>query len=209
METLTTQETVRLCELERIIQKGKDTFVEVGTALAEIRDAKLYKPKQTFEEYCKERWDFSYRRAVQMIEAAATVKNMNQGSHSMPTTERQARPLAKLPPEDQPAAWEKAQELAKEEGKPVAARHVEAAVEEVMPKKEPEPEIDPVVVDGTQDQNDNQKKGKIDLGVPCSGMEFWAMARSQLQRINKKDKERVQALEACIKYCKERISNKK
>jgi len=207
METLTTQETVRLCELERIIQKGKDTFVEVGTALAEIRDAKLYKPKQTFEEYCKERWGFDRTYAHRLIESANVCKVLPMGN--IPKTERQARPLAKLPPEDQPAAWEKAQELAKEEGKPVAARHVEKAVEEVMPKKEPEPEIDPVVVDGTQDQNDNQKKGKIDLGVPCSGMEFWAMARSQLQRINKKDKERVQALEACIKYCKERISNKK
>jgi hypothetical protein len=208
MDTLTTQETVRLCELERIIQKGKDTFVEVGTALAEIRHAKLYKPKQTFEQYCKERWGFTKTYANNIIAAAEVVANLTTNVVK-PDSEGQIRPLAKLPPEDQPAAWEKAQELAKEEGKPVAARHVEAAVEEVMPKKEPEPEIDPVVVDGTQDQNDNQKKGKIDIGVPCSGMEFWAMARSQLQRINKKDKERVQALEACIKYCKERISNKK
>jgi hypothetical protein len=149
METLTTQETVRLVELERIIQKGKDTFVEVGTALAEIREAKLYRPKQTFEQYCKERWNFSKQSAYQFISAAEVVDNVRNCGH-IPTTESQARPLTKLPPEDQPAAWEKAQELAKEEGKPVAARHVEAAVEEVMPKKEPEPDVDPVVVDGTQ-----------------------------------------------------------
>ena len=149
METLTTQETVRLVELERIIQKGKDTFVEVGTALAEIREAKLYRPKQTFEEYCKDRWDFTRDYASKLIMAAEVVGNLST-IVDKPKTESQTRPLAKLPPEDQPAAWEKAQELAKEEGKPVAARHVEKAVEEVMPKKEPEPDVDPVVVDGTQ-----------------------------------------------------------
>lgn len=47
-----------------------------------------------------------------------------------PETEYQARHLAKLPPADQPKAWEKANEIAKAEGKPVAARHVEQAVAE-------------------------------------------------------------------------------
>jgi len=55
----------------------------------------------------------------------------------------------------------------------------------------------------------NTPKQKIDYGGPCSGMEFWGMARSQLQRINKIDKERVQALEACIKYCQQRINDEK
>ena len=162
METLTTQESVRLCELERIIQKGKDTFVEVGTALAEIQRDKLYKPKQTFEEYCLDRWGFTRMHASRIIAAAKVVNNVTDRLHRAeysnnpaskaftPLNIEQTRPLAKLRPEDQPAAWERAQEKAKEEGKPVAARHVEAAVEEVMPKKEPEPEIDPVVVDGTQ-----------------------------------------------------------
>ena len=131
-DILTTQETVRLCELERIIQKGKDTFVEVGTALAEIRDAKLYKPAQTFEEYCKTRWDMERRQAYRLIDAATVITNVSHGtqSESAPTSERQARPLAKLPAAEQPAAWTKAQEKAKEEGKPVAARHVEEAVAE-------------------------------------------------------------------------------
>ena len=53
-----------------------------------------------------------------------------------PKNEAQARPLAKLPAAQQPAAWEKAQAKAKDEGKPVAARHIEAAVAEVMPKAE-------------------------------------------------------------------------
>jgi hypothetical protein len=33
----------RLAELEKVIAKGQKTFVEVGLALAEIRDLRLYK----------------------------------------------------------------------------------------------------------------------------------------------------------------------
>jgi len=33
----------RLEELEKVIAKGQQTFVEVGMALAEIRDLRLYK----------------------------------------------------------------------------------------------------------------------------------------------------------------------
>ena len=45
---------------------------------------------------------------------------------STPESERQARPLAKLPAEEQPAAWKEAVETAPE-GK-VTAKHVEAVV---------------------------------------------------------------------------------
>ena len=144
-DLITPEETVRLCELERIIQKCKDTFVEVGTALAEIRDSRIYRSTfKTFEDYCQKRWEFEKAYAFRMIAAAEVVANLSPMGDT-PSSERQARPLAKLPAEQQPAAWEKAQEIAKEEGKPVAARHVEAAVLEVMPKEEPEV----VVVDGT------------------------------------------------------------
>lgn len=34
------------------------------------------------------------------------------GIQKLPTSERQARPLTSLPKEDQPEAWEKAQEIA-------------------------------------------------------------------------------------------------
>lgn len=143
-EILTTKETVRLCELERVIQKGKDTFVEVGTALAEVRDNRMYRATfKTFEEYCQKRWEFNRDYASKMIMAAEVINNLST-IVDKPKTESQARPLTKLPAEKQPAAWERAQEKAKEEGKPVAARHVEAAVLEVMPKDGPEP----LIVDG-------------------------------------------------------------
>ena len=147
-DILTTQETVRLCELERIIQKGKDTFVEVGTALAEIRDSRIYRATfKTFEDYCQKRWEFNRDYVNKIIRAADVIANLDT-MVSKPESERQARPLAKLPAAEQPAAWTKAQEKAKDEGKPVAARHVEAAVAEVMAKTEPET----VVVDGTDEE---------------------------------------------------------
>ena len=39
---------------------GKKTFVEVGLALAEIRDLRLYKREYSgFEEYCQKKWGWT------------------------------------------------------------------------------------------------------------------------------------------------------
>ena len=142
---LTTQETVRLCELERIIQKNKDGFVECGLALSEVRDSNMYRATfKTFEEYCQKRWEFSKRQCDRLISAAKVTENLGPIGPK-PETESQARPLAKLPAAEQPAAWTKAQEKAKDEGKPLAARHVEAAVEEAR-----WPEV--VVVNGVEEK---------------------------------------------------------
>lgn len=98
-----------------------DTFVEVGTALSEIRDSRIYRATfKTFEEYCETRWEFSKRQCDRLISAAKVTENLGPMGPK-PESERQARPLAKLPAEQQPAAWAKAQEKAKDEGKPVAA----------------------------------------------------------------------------------------
>jgi hypothetical protein len=47
-----------LPELERVIEQGLATFREVGTALAEIRDRRLFLDRgySDFENYCKARW---------------------------------------------------------------------------------------------------------------------------------------------------------
>jgi hypothetical protein len=105
-EILTPKETVRLCELERVIQKGKDTFVEVGTALAEIRDSRMYRATfKTFDDYCQERWGFSRIRAHQMIDAAQTATVLTNVNMQPPKSEAQARPLAKLPAETLHFQW--------------------------------------------------------------------------------------------------------
>ena len=70
-------------------------------------------------------------RASQLIGASGVVKNVNQGLQNATETERQARPLTKLPASDQPAAWERAQVIAETGGEAVKAKHVEQAVGEM------------------------------------------------------------------------------
>jgi len=96
---LTTTDVTNLERCEQIIERGKDTFVEVGLALTEIRDKKLYRRDyDTFQAYCQERWDFTRRRADQLIKAADTVlkfapfvlKTNSGKSEELPTKGHQA-----------------------------------------------------------------------------------------------------------------------
>jgi len=130
---LTTQEQDELAHHEAIIQRGIDTFVEVGNALAAIREARLYRAQfATFEAYCRERWDIGRSRAYQMISAAAVVTNVSTIVDTpAPTNEAQARPLTSLPPEQQAPAWRDAVAAAPN-GRPTAA-DVKAVVEARRP----------------------------------------------------------------------------
>jgi hypothetical protein len=68
---LDTLERGRLTELEAVIERGIATFVDVGLALAEIRDGRLYRQTHsTFDDYCRERWGFSRSRGYRLIRAA-------------------------------------------------------------------------------------------------------------------------------------------
>ena len=60
----------RLAELEAIVERGQKTFLEVGRALREIRDGRLYKKNySTFEEYCQRRWGMGRSAAYAYMEA--------------------------------------------------------------------------------------------------------------------------------------------
>jgi hypothetical protein len=93
---LTATESERLGELEAVIDRGKQTFLEVGNALLAIREEKLYRPL-TFEAYCDQRWGFSDRRARQFMAAAETGTRVPV---SLPS-ERHARIVAAIPEEHQ------------------------------------------------------------------------------------------------------------
>lgn len=125
-------ETTELAELERVISDGLRTFVEVGRALAKIRDGKLYQGEgfKSFEAYCRERWDFTRMRAHQLIQAAEVSENVKHVLHDeAPANPRQAAELAKLPAGEQPRAWQEAVATAPE-GK-VTAKHVAAVVAKI------------------------------------------------------------------------------
>src|SRR5215467_25406 len=94
-------------QIEIIIEKGKNIFIEVGLALREIRDGKLYKENyRTFEEYCQNRWN--WRRAyVNRLVAASKVAESLAPVGAKLKNEWRAREFTRLNPEDiQPVASE-------------------------------------------------------------------------------------------------------
>ena len=69
-------------------------------ALMEIRDGRLYRAEfGTFEEYCQERWGWGRNYINKLIASAEVVENLGTIVPKLPATERQARPLAPLPPD--------------------------------------------------------------------------------------------------------------
>lgn len=121
--------TLESCE--RVIESGLQTFVEVGNALLAIRDERLYKESgfKTFEAYCQERWKFERAHASRLMDGAQVAAILSPiGGHL--ANERQARALAPL--KDNPAAlaaaWNEAEQEAREEGKKVTHARIEKVV---------------------------------------------------------------------------------
>jgi hypothetical protein len=121
----------RLSELEAVIERGIDTFVEVGTALREIRDAGLYRHQyNSFEDYCRERWGMSRPRAYQYIQAAEIVAALPVSTTV--DNEAQARELMPLrdDPEAMAGALARAQEIAGPD--PITAADVRQPIDPEM-----------------------------------------------------------------------------
>lgn len=96
VDTLAPAERSRLDELETVIERGLGTFVEVGQALMEVREARLYRAEHvTFKAYCEQRWGFSDSRGRQLIAAAKTVTDVTVAGLPAPKTEGEARRLAR------------------------------------------------------------------------------------------------------------------
>lgn len=109
----------RLDLLEATISRGLETFIDVGNALAEIKETKLYQTShETFEAYCQEKWKITRQHAGRLIAAAEVAENVTPGLQS-PTSEKQIRPLTALPPAKQKKVWKKAVKL---HGQPTAAQ---------------------------------------------------------------------------------------
>lgn len=105
---LSTEETTRLENCERVIERGLKTFVEVGQALCEIRDSRLYRCSYpTFESYCRDRWKIGRAHAYRLIGAVRVVENLSSnGDTVLPANEAQARELLPYQPEAQRAFWQ-------------------------------------------------------------------------------------------------------
>jgi len=92
---------------EEIIQHGWETFLEVGEALARIRDEGLYKRDYpSFRAYCRRKWQFGKSQAYNLIGAAQVVKELSTiVDCPLPANEAQVRPLVGLRPELAKKAW--------------------------------------------------------------------------------------------------------
>lgn len=140
---LSSTEKLKLVDLELVIERGLQTFVEVGAALSIIREQKLYREEHgTFEEYCQERWGWTRQRSAQLIAASETVGILSTTVDTLPANEAQAREIGKVPEEQRTEVWQEAVETApkNEDGTPkLTASHVRDTVDRhvVRPTKVP------------------------------------------------------------------------
>lgn len=186
-EALTYMEKEELREFERQIESGLKTFRKVGTALLAIRDGRMYRAEfKTFEDYCRDRWGFNASRARQLIGAAEIAGRIESVTIVTPATESQARPLAVLPPEQQPEAWKAATDKAATEGRKVTAKDVQEQVKKITTKAE--------IVDVDVLPPEQKEVHKRPIGPPSDGMQFARIAIMNLEQIKTNDTERGQAL---------------
>lgn len=128
-------------ELEEVIGRGLETFVEVGDALAQVRDGKLYlEHAETFEAYCSERWGLSRPRAYELIHASEVTKAVSAIADTpAPTNEAQARALRPVSGDPEKAAEAMRNAAADTNGKPTA-KAITDAVNELVEEKVAEAE---------------------------------------------------------------------
>jgi len=126
---LTEGEAAELAAHEQVIAAGLQTFVQVGAALAAVRDGKLFRASHaTFSDYCGDRWGITDRHGRRLM-AAADVAELT--GPTGPASERVARELVPLvnTPKLLIEVWRNAQYDPRREHRPVTADDVIAARE--------------------------------------------------------------------------------
>jgi hypothetical protein len=128
------EEYIEYLRLDRIIQKGEESFFEWVNCLMIMRDKKLYRKNyKTFEEYCQKKLSKSRQYINGLIKGVAAVKALPKHLESMLSNPRASAALASVPKEDQ----SKVVEEIKKEGKPATAKAIkEKAAEVAKPKVE-------------------------------------------------------------------------
>ncbi|MEV8523207.1 hypothetical protein AB0451_03465 [Streptomyces sp. NPDC052000] len=133
-EILNSTEQADLVQLEAVIERGVNTFIEVGAALATIQERKLYRSEHgTFEDYCRSKWGFSRQRAHQLTSAAEAVTTIVDTGLPAPANEGQARELTRVPVLERAEVWRETVERTGGQPTAAAVRETYAArVEEVV-----------------------------------------------------------------------------
>lgn len=134
--SLTSSEVELLGEAEAVIERGLKTFLEVGEALASIRDNRLYRADfDTFEDYAESRWGFSKTHANRLVAASEVAAILTPMGVEI-NNERQARELAPLVAEPEKLRAAFAEVAERTNGKPTAAALREVVREQLAPDSE-------------------------------------------------------------------------
>ena len=131
---LTTTDTTLLRECEDKIDRSLRSFVDIGDALLEIRESRLYRDEyEAFEGYCQARWNITKSRANQLISASRLVRNLeSNGDESvLPSSESVARELQRVGEDRVGDVWNRIVETApvgSNNEAMVTARHVRETI---------------------------------------------------------------------------------
>jgi len=141
-EPLSKAERVLLAECETVLRENAAQVIAVWLALKKIKDGKLHRETHTsFEAYCLARFDFGLAHGKRLVKAANVIEEMKaqqkmapDGAILLPTTEAQARELAKVTPADRPKVLKLAVAKAKKAGdKPLNSIFIQQAALEIAP----------------------------------------------------------------------------
>jgi N6-adenosine-specific RNA methylase IME4 len=150
-QSLAKTEQHQLKQCEAVIDSGLRTFQEVGNALLQIRDGRLYRVDyKTFEEYCQTRWGMERNYANKLISASSVAENLGTMVPKTPLSERQLRPLTSLEPKEQKHVWRRALQIAGNQsptGIQVREAVRELQKEEFPTIKTPKGKYDVIVID--------------------------------------------------------------
>ena len=184
-DALTTKQSERLSQLEATIERGQQTFAEVGNALLDIRAEGLYAPHRNFHDYVSARWGWTRARAYQLMEAATVATALPENVNNCLQNEGQARELAKVEPEKRAAVVEAAVATASAEGRKLTAKDIQEAA--AAPTR---PEARVIEAEVVQEDPRVIRRGSIILAVrKLEGRygedvqpPFWEVVRAMLEQ---------------------------
>jgi ParB family chromosome partitioning protein len=138
LSALDATESALLVSYEEVIRQGLESFVEVGNALAAIRDRELWRGGfGSFKEYCAARWGFSEVHTYRLLKANEVMADVATNPGVSPTSEKQIRPLAKIEKDRRAEVWQEVVDTAPkdDDGEPkITAKHVEQVVAKALDK---------------------------------------------------------------------------
>lgn len=140
MDTSLTITEQQLEILEDKIRLGLASFVEVGTALREIKEANAFTLRgfKNFDDYCAKTFGFSERNGYRMIAAAQTSDKIKEIVGEAPRNEASARVLKQIA--DEPKVVERVAAQLKRSNQTIAtatAEKIAEVIERVKPRAQP------------------------------------------------------------------------